>query len=176
MSLLAAVVAHLGANGIRCALIGAEALALRGASRATLDRDLLTTDARTLDAALWSTLSAAGASVEVRRGDADDPLAGVVRFEAANERPVDLVVGRAGWQTRLLDRAETLDLGELRLAVPPAADLILLKLYAGGPQDAWDVTELLSGDDRDSVVVAVERHLHELPPDAARLWRKILAG
>jgi hypothetical protein len=30
----------------RCARIGAEALALRGASRATLDRDLLTTDAR----------------------------------------------------------------------------------------------------------------------------------
>lgn len=51
MSLLARVVTHLDAAGIRCALIGAEALALRGASRATLDRDLLTTDRGALDGA-----------------------------------------------------------------------------------------------------------------------------
>ncbi len=39
MTLLAQVVGRLRERGLPCALIGAEALALRGVSRATADRD-----------------------------------------------------------------------------------------------------------------------------------------
>jgi NADH:ubiquinone oxidoreductase subunit F (NADH-binding) len=39
----------------------------------------------------------------------------------------------------------------------------LLKLYAGGPQDAWDVEQLLSGGERSMLVTAVAA-----APDAAR--------
>lgn len=61
--------------------------------------------------------------VEVRLGDFEDPLAGVIRFRFGNERPVDLIVGRHPWQTSLLERSELLDIGELRVAVPRSADL-----------------------------------------------------
>ncbi len=176
MSLLAAIVGHLERAEIRCALIGAEALSLRGVSRSTLDRDLLATDPRSLDVGFWGSLALPGVHLEVRRGDAEDPLAGVVRFSKEGERPVDLIVGRHGWQTRILERAETLDLGELSMAVPRPADLILLKLYAGGPQDAWDIAQLLAAEDREPVIAEVETRLHELPSDTRRLWQKILAG
>lgn len=174
MSLLARVVDRLDDAGIRCALVGAEALAVRGASRATADRDLLTTDLRVLDAATWAPLASDRVAVEIRRADSEDPLGGVVRFSADGERPVDLIVGRHAWQTRIVERAEVLQLGDARVAVPAVADLVLLKLYAGGPQDAWDVTQLLAGANRAALVAEVERRSEDLPPDARRLWRNIL--
>lgn len=176
MSLLVDVVNQLEKSGIRCALIGAEALSLRGASRSTLDRDLLTTDPRALEEALWTPLLQAGTRCEIRRGDAEDPLAGVVRFSAEGERPVDLIVGRYKWQTRILERSEVLDIGELRIPVPHPADLILLKLHAGGGQDAWDIAQLLAGDGRMSLVAEVEMRLDGLPPEARVLWKRILAS
>ncbi len=69
------------------ALIGAAALAIHGVSRSTHDLDLLATEPSCLDPRQWSALSEEGIVVEVRKGDADDPLAGVVRFTAREERP-----------------------------------------------------------------------------------------
>jgi hypothetical protein len=121
------------------ALIGAAALAARGVARSTYDLDLLTTDVRALDAGVWQALPAD--TVDVRRGDLDDPLAGVVRITFAADRPVDVVVGKHAWQTRAIARAEAVSGG------PPvvlARDLVLLKLYAGGSQDLWDIRELIA--------------------------------
>jgi len=174
MSLLAEVAARLEARGVRFALVGAEALALRGVSRATIDRDLLTTDPRVLDVAFWLPLAEGGNEVEVRHGDSRDALAGVLRFRAPDERPVDLMVGRPGWLTQLVERAAAMDLDELRLGVPSAADLVLLKLFAGGPQDAWDVTQLLASPERGALRAEVEERLAEPPADCAALWRRIL--
>lgn len=176
MSLLVEVVHQLRQSGILCALIGAEALSLRGASRSTVDRDLLVTDPRSLAETLWVPLRQSGFQCEIRHGDVEDPLAGVVRFTAEGERPVDLIVGRYGWQTRILERSEVLDLGELQLAVPRPADLILLKLYAGGGQDSWDIAQLLAGEDRGGVIAEVETRIDDLPFEAHQLWRKTLAG
>lgn len=176
MSLLAEVVARLDGQAIRCALIGAEALALRGASRATLDRDLLTTDRRVLEATLWAPLVDRGTEVEIRHGDSDDPLAGAVQFLAEGERPVDLLVGRHDWQGRILERSEIMDLGEVRVAVARSSDLILLKLFAGGSQDAWDIEQLLADDDRALLVSEVEQGIGALPEGCRRLWTKIVAG
>lgn len=98
MTLLARVVEILKDRGIPCALIGAEALALRGVSRATADRDLLATDPQTLEPALW----------------------------------------------------------------------------AGGPQDAWDIAQLLNGDDRETVIGEVRERLRELPAECRTLWENLL--
>lgn len=176
MTLLARVVGRLTARGIPCALIGAEALALRGVSRATADRDLLTTSREALLPGLWQDLGGEEVRFDIRRGDADDPLAGVVRFTADAERPVDLIVGRQEWQTRILERSPQLDLGDVALGVPGAADLVLLKLYAGGPQDAWDIAQLLAGSDSATVAADVSSRLGDLPADCLVLWQKILAG
>ena len=176
MSLFDQVIALLRDRSISTALIGAEALAIRGVSRATLDRDLMTTDPHVLDEKLWKALSETGVRIDIRHGDDDDPLAGVVRIRAARERPIDLIVGRYPWQTRILKRSETLKVGDHDVAVPRTADLILLKLYAGGPQDAWDIAQLLETETRIALAEEVETLLPDLPAEACQLWRRILAG
>jgi hypothetical protein len=82
-------------------------------------------------------------------------------------------VGKAQWQTSALARAERHALIDLELPVLRASDLILLKLFAGGPQDAWDVVQLLATPGGAGLRGEVEEHLAELPSAAAALWRQI---
>jgi hypothetical protein len=68
------------ANGVAFAVVGAAALAVHGISRATRDLDLLVTDPVCLAESTWTTLRREGVEVTIRRGDPDDPLAGVLKF------------------------------------------------------------------------------------------------
>ncbi len=167
MTLAARVTALLDAARVAHAVIGAAALAAAGVVRSSVDLDLLTLDNRVLDSGLWSELSAAGIAVEVRRGDMADPLAGVVRVTAGGERPVDLIVGRYAWQERAVTRARTLPGGQ-RVVQP--RDLVLLKLYAGGTQDLWDIRQLLALPTGAALIAEVEEDLPALPASAAALW------
>ena len=151
--------------------IGAAALAFHGISRSTFDQDILVTDARVLDEAFWRQLETS-VHVDVRRGDAADPLAGVVRLRQDGERDVDLVVGRHGWQEEILARAELVP-NSNGLRVVRAADLVLLKLYAGGSQDRWDIEQLIALDDSGSLVREVESRLSELPQQCTPAWAKL---
>lgn len=173
MSLLARAAVVLAGTAIPHALIGAAALAIHGVSRSTIDIYLLAVDRRCLDDVLWSSLRQEGVAVEIRRGDALDPLAGVVRLTAAGERPVDLVIGRARWQGDALTRARPGRYAGAAVPVLRPADLILLKLYAGGPQDAWDIAQLLQAADPDALSADVEAVLPELPAHAAALWHTV---
>jgi hypothetical protein len=168
------VVRALEALGVSFALIGAHAVALRGHPRMTVDYDFLTTDARVLAEAPWSALAATGVAVDVRHGDPDDPLAGVVHMTLRDGEEVDLVVGRWKWEQAVIDRAELLDVGPFRVRVPRASDLILLKLSAGGTLDLQDVAVMLEvAGDRAALVRDVEEHLGDLPAHAQRLWRDL---
>lgn len=169
-SLLRQVAGTLDAAGIPHVLIGAAALATHGISRSTLDYDLLTTDARVLDDALWQTI--AGAHAGIRRGDAADPLAGVVRVTAAGERDVDVIVGRHAWQRALVDEAETIETADGRMRVVSAAGLVLLKLYAGGPQDLWDIEQLRAVASA-QLDADVDARVSVLPPDAQAAWTRV---
>lgn len=111
MTLLIRVLAYLEERGAISALIGAMALPVHGVARATSDRDLLLTDRRVLDAQFWKDWNGDQAP-EIRVGDAEDPLAGVVAIQGEGAA-VDLVV----W-TRGLDGARH-----------RASDL---RVYAGG--------------------------------------------
>lgn len=177
MSLLRRVVEVLDAAGVAHALIGAGALALRGVSRSTADVDLLTVDVRCLQEAFWAGLQVAGLRQRLLRGDFDDPLAGSVRLSAPGERIVDVVVGRHAWQREVVERAERLPAGDLELKVAGSADLVLLKLYAGGPKDAWDIHALIEArpEERDTLCAEVDRHLDRLPAESRRLWARIRA-
>lgn len=148
------------------ALIGAGALAVYGVSRSTFDQDLLTTDGRVLAADFWSSLR--DATVDVRVGDAGDPLAGVARAAQAGERDVDVVVGRHGWQRDVVGRARS----HGSLPVVTLEDLILLKLYAGGVQDLWDVDQLLAVHDSASLREHIEHGLAALPPECREVWSR----
>lgn len=167
MTLLRRVAAHLAGARVPHALIGAAALAARGIARSTFDIDLLTTDPRVLDATLWSPLRETGTRVDVRRGDLDDPLGGVVVIESGDDRPVDVVLGKHAWQTRAVERAEPMPDGP---AVVLARDLILLKLYAGGTQDLWDVRELLRMPGAEQLRAAVDEDLQDLPKTMRHRW------
>jgi hypothetical protein len=174
-TLFETVVAVLDGLGVHCALIGAGALGVHGVARSTYDIDLLVSSAAVLDAGMWATLQTQGVLVEVRRGDANDPLAGVVRLLAAGERPVDIIVCRTAWQADTIDRGEPVAVGGVRVPVVRAADLVLLKLYAGGHQDAWDITQLLAGDDREALIEEVTSRLECLSADARALWQRLVA-
>lgn len=170
-SLADEVTAELDRLGIPYCVIGAIALAAQGVPRGTMDLDLLALEPRVLDRATWSRLESR-ADVDVRRGDAEDPLLGVVRFAAEDETEVDLIVGRGGWQRGVIARAIAVHVGSRELPVAAAADLVLLKLFAGGPQDAWDIEQLL-GAALPDVVAEVDARVEELPPDARALWARL---
>jgi hypothetical protein len=103
-------------------------------------------------------------------------LAGVVRLEAANDRVVDVVIGRSRWQADVIARAQPVSIGDVEIPVATAADLVLLKLYAGGPQDRWDVEQLLAMAESDAIIANVHQTIRALPSRARRLWREIRGG
>ena len=175
MSLLEAVVEVLRERGVPHAVIGATALAFHGVSRSTGDLDLLAVHVSCLDRETWRPVVEEGYAVDIRSGDASDPLAGVVRFEGTGEAPVDLVLGRRSWQAEILSRAEPQALLGVLVPVVRAADLVLLKLYAGGPQDRWDIAQILSTEARAGLVAEVQAALPQLPGDCSLLWERILA-
>jgi hypothetical protein len=80
-------------------------------------------------------------------GAADDPLRGVFQLSvpvAGTNVPVQLVVLATPLSSALLREAQTLTLFETPVPVVSWAYLVLLKLYAGGPQDLLDAREILS--------------------------------
>jgi hypothetical protein len=173
MSLLGEVVSALEAAGIQHALIGATAIAVHGISRATADLDLFTVDGRALDEGIWRPLAGRRAEVRLLKGDFDDPLAGSVRLQR-DGTVVDVVVGRYAWQRDQIAAAVVRSIGEIAVPVVEPAGLVLLKLHAGGPKDAWDVQSLLEiADDPAGLAAEVERTLPQLPPDARALWARI---
>jgi hypothetical protein len=161
------------AQKIAFALIGASAVAARGIARSTYDIDLFTVEKRVLEDQIWEPIRPF-ANIEIRRGDLDDPLKGVVWLRPQKERPIDVVVGRWKWEQRVIARAEFVQSEAGYLPTVTTSDLILLKLAAGGGQDAWDIGRLLSIVP-ESVVAEVEERLADLQPDAHALWQRIRA-
>jgi hypothetical protein len=81
------------------------------------------------------------------------------------------VVSRSAWQTRIVERVECLRLDGRPILVARTAELVLPKLFADGPQDAWDVAQLLGESPPDDLIAAVESSFDQLPADCRELWR-----
>lgn len=139
-------VAALDRLGIPYALIGGLAVAARGAVRATQDVDLLVAVAVQEAPSLEQSLRDSGFQATYYHGAADDPIAGVLRLAistAGAEVKCDVLLASRAWQTQAVRNATVVDLGSFVVKVAQAADLFLLKLYAGGPQDLIDAAQLL---------------------------------
>lgn len=170
MTLLASVAGILVERGTPFTLIGAGAMAIHGVNRATTDIDLLVVDPRTLLGEYWP--GSPELDISIRPGGVDDPLAGVIRLRQSNAAPLDIVVGKARWQADIVAAAiPTIVLG-VRVPVARLADLILLKLYAGGPQDVADIVQLLHGSGVD-VTAELDGRVNDLPEDSRRLWAQL---
>jgi hypothetical protein len=155
-----------------CAVVGAYALAARGYVRQTKDFDLMTTDRSALDTRLWNDVRHDGFEVDVRKGDLEDPLAGVVRF--SGDAPIDLVVAKYKWQQQVIERAEPMRVETATLRVPRTPDLILLKLFAGGYGDMHDIARLLDIGPREPLVAEVTAALSDLPEEMRGRWERLL--
>jgi hypothetical protein len=153
-------------------------LAAHGVARSTQDLDVLVLDSTCLAPAPWQPLMAAGVRVDIREGDDADPLRGVVRFIGRTAlgmtAVIDVIVGRSGWQLDLIRRATPRSIEGVVVPVATSGDVVVLKLFAGGPQDAWDIEQLLAAGDRSALVGHVEGLLPQLPEDARRLWARIV--
>ena len=164
------ITSYLEIRGVPCALIGGVALSAHGIARATLDTDVLVADSAVLDPTFWADFAGSQAP-EIRRGDAGDPLLGAVRLTGTAE-PVDVIVGRAPWTRQILDRRIRVVVSDHSLPVVDRADLVLLKLFAGGPQDLLDVRLLLAAGGP-ALEGEVEARLTQAPASVREVWCRL---
>jgi len=123
------------------ALIGGFAVSAWGISRATHDIDFALALGSADPVALSRHLRA-----EYRRGEPHDPLQGVYRIRVAvkdHEIPVQLIVFPPAWTPIIVDGIVALPVLGCSVPVISWQGLILLKLYAGGPQDLLDAQHIL---------------------------------
>ena len=173
MKVVEAVAHVLESIGAQFALIGGQAIAVRGYPRMTLDYDFLTSDARVLQAQTWESLvSNEGASVDTRKGDFDDPIAGVAHIQFPDGVEADVLLAKWKWEQAVIERAEPVDVGGVVVPVPSASDLILLKLAAGGPIDIQDVIALVALD-RERMFQEVDSKVNSVRPSVSEVWAQL---
>lgn len=141
--------------GIDTALIGAAALAVHGYARGTEDVDLAASiHPHDQLGALARSLSAMGLHTELRLPDDEDPLGGVLVIWAssnADGEPSDVVEvvnffnpARPSLNPAATAISRAVQLDGVGLRCVGLADLVALKLYAGGSTDLADVVQLLA--------------------------------
>lgn len=139
------IVGLIRSHGVEPVLIGAIAMAAHHYVRHTTDIDLgVDADVKTMRN-LAACLEGEGYKVEFREPDSEDPLGGVMDVSGpfglvkiisfANRFPIVIQDALAGDDIRIRPGSE------LRLV--PIAQLVALKLYAGGYQSRADIIELL---------------------------------
>ncbi|HKP64760.1 MAG TPA: hypothetical protein VJV78_48820 [Polyangiales bacterium] len=125
-----------------------------------------------LDDSLWRALATDAVEVDVRHGDDDDPLLGVVRC-TQGEQTIDLVVGRSAWQREVIARATPTRVFSLDLPIVRLEDLIISKLYAGGIQDRWDIQQLLTSASAPVAITDINARVTSLPERCQELWQQL---
>lgn len=121
-------------------LIGGLALAASGVMRATEDIDF----AVAVGAGAMPKLASALGG-QYRAGGEDDPLMGVINASVAagaSTIPVQLVLLPQRWNEVLVNQVSVVPVYGCAVPVVSWQALILLKLYAGGPQDLIDAQEV----------------------------------
>jgi hypothetical protein len=77
----------------------------------------------------------------------------------------------SGWQRGVIERAVLVSVFGVELSVVTPEDLILLKLYAGGLQDRWDIQQLLQV--QYVALTDIDRNVLALPERSQALWREL---
>jgi hypothetical protein len=122
-------------------LIGGFAVAAWGVPRATQDIDFAvavgTQDPKALATFMGGRYDAGGV---------DDPLKGVIRASVtidAGSIPLQLIMLPAAFTDAIFQHVEMLSILNHQVPVVTWEMLVLLKVYAGGPQDVLDVRQIL---------------------------------
>ena len=142
---LSAVAAVLDARRLRWYVFGAQAVAVRGAPRATQDVDITVEVDRSELESVVADLDAAG--IRHRYPEiADDLLASgaVLPMRHGSGMELDLVVAGPGLEQLALSRAERIEIDAVSVPVAHATDLVVMKVLAGRGKDLEDLRSLLS--------------------------------
>lgn len=143
--LLLAIIEILSKSEIPYVVIGAFAVSFYGVPRSTNDADAAIFLRGTGKSAkvLTRELTASGYETELKMGDADDPIAGVIVVNDRHGNRADLIVGVRGMDAGAAVRAVTTSLLGRSVKIASAEDLIAMKVAAGGVQDREDVRGIL---------------------------------
>ncbi len=147
---LGALAAVLDARGLRWFVFGAQAVAVRGAPRATQDIDITVEVDRAEVPALMTALQAEG--LRHRYPDiADERMTGgaVLPLSHPSGMEVDLVLAGSGLEALALGRATRCAIDSVAVPVAHATDLVVMKILAGRGKDLDDVRAVLAGGEVD---------------------------
>jgi hypothetical protein len=126
------------------AVIGAMAASVHGIVRASMDADAVLSLTIQEAPSVEREFRAAGFQTELRRGDPDDPIAGVLSLTDIHRNRVDLLVGLRGLDPGAFSRTVELIFHEAQLRVIGLEDFIAMKVFAAGPQELADARAALS--------------------------------
>lgn len=144
--LLVDVVDVLAARSIDYAVIGALAASLHGAGRASLDADLVVSGTEMEGTRIDEALKRAGLTSELRRGDLEDAIPGLVRVSDSFGNQVDILLGIRGLDPKAFTRTVEVPLEGTRLRFVGREDFIAMKVAAGGPIDLVDAENAIAAD------------------------------
>lgn len=149
-------------EGLRWFVFGAQALAVRGIPRQTLDVDV--TVALPLDALAERLASLATHRLSSRPAD---PVAfaeryGVLPLLHASGITIDVILAGTPFETEAMSRATPADILGVRVPVVSAEDLVVYKLGSDRPQDAQDARAVIARNAASLDTAYVRRHLIDL--------------
>ncbi len=147
---LGALAAVLGARQLRWFVFGAQAVAVRGAPRATQDVDVTVEVERSELPLLVRALQAAG--LTQRYPDIAEKLlsaAAVVPLTHTSGMDVDLVIAGSGLEALAMSRATRASIDGVEVPVVHATDLLVMKILAGRGKDLDDARGVLAGGEVD---------------------------
>ncbi len=132
------VVEILQRENVDYAVIGAFALSLHGAIRGTTDVDALLFTTPQHLVRLRTVFDRAGFATELRRGDPEDPILGMLVLSDSHNNHVELLSGLRGMDPAISSRTVEVQFLGVDLRFVGREDLIAMKCFAGGPQDLID--------------------------------------
>lgn len=130
--------------GLRWYVFGAQAVNLHGFPRATADLDLTVDLDRLSPRALVRELEKSGFSARFVDDDFITATRVIPLVHRATKLPLDLVIAGPGLEQRFLDEVQLQRIGDRRVPVISAENLIVTKLLAARPKDLEDVRELVA--------------------------------
>ncbi|MGH8243143.1 MAG: hypothetical protein ACRETY_07300 [Steroidobacteraceae bacterium] len=173
--LLLDVVALLKEQGIDHAVVGALALSVYGAVRATTDADALVSLPPPKLAELERMLQKAGLMAELRRGDSEDPIPALLKITDQFGNQVDLLGGLRGLDPDAFNRTFKVKFADATLRIIAREDFIAMKCFAAGPQDIADAQAVMRMADPPIDVDLVRRVTRRFGRPAADALEGLLA-
>jgi len=129
--------------GVRWYLFGAQAAILYGVARLTADVDVTVDLASRSTAELAAALTTAGFELRMPDAEAFAERTRVLPFVHRQTRiPMDIVLAGPGLEELFFSRVRERPIGQLRVPVASAEDLVAMKVLAGRPKDLDDVVAI----------------------------------